>query len=160
MRCTLLFACFILAACSQERQSRVDTLRSAPVETTADYSSRTVAPEADVREPIATRSVSAAPSAGTHENPPTNSAALSVAPSAAAAPEVSDQEITQQLIANSIARYPGSCPCPYNTDRAGRRCGGRSAYSRPGGYAPICFESDVTAEMIQNQRRKQVTALR
>jgi hypothetical protein len=50
MRCTLLFACFILAACSQERQSRVDTLRSAPVETTADYSSRTVAPEADVRD--------------------------------------------------------------------------------------------------------------
>jgi hypothetical protein len=160
MRWTLLFACFILAACSQERQSRVDTLRSAPVETTADYSSRTVAPEADVREPIATRSVSAAPSAATHENPPTNSAAPLVAPSAAEAPEISDQEIAQQLIANSTARYPGSCPCPYNTDRAGRRCGGRSAYSRPGGYAPLCYENNITALMIQDYRRKLVTASR
>lgn len=48
------------------------------------------------------------------------------------------------IIRQSIAAYPGSCPCPYNTDRAGRRCGGRSAWSKPGGYSPICYESDVT----------------
>lgn len=44
-----------------------------------------------------------------------------------------DREIKQELISNSIARYPGRCPCPYNTDRAGRSCGSRSAYARPGG---------------------------
>jgi hypothetical protein len=59
----------------------------------------------------------------------------------------SSRQITaarREIIRQSIASYPGSCPCPYNVDRAGRRCGERSAWSRPGGYAPICYESDVT----------------
>lgn len=49
----------------------------------------------------------------------------------------------QRAIRQSIAAYPGSCPCPYSTDRAGRRCGARSAYSRPGGARPLCYPSDV-----------------
>ena len=36
----------------------------------------------------------------------------------------------------------GSCECPYDEDSRGRSCGGRSAYSRPGGADPICYESD------------------
>ena len=48
------------------------------------------------------------------------------------------------MIRQSIATYPGSCPCPYSRDRAGRRCGGRSAWSKPGGYSPLCYESDIT----------------
>lgn len=52
------------------------------------------------------------------------------------------------LIRDSRLRYRGSCACPYDTDRAGRRCGGRSAYSRPGGASPLCYEHDVTPEMI------------
>lgn len=63
-----------------------------------------------------------------------------------------DAQIRQRLIRQSIASYPGSCPCPYSVDRAGRRCGGRSAYSRPGGYAPLCYPSDVTAEDIRRAR--------
>ena len=50
----------------------------------------------------------------------------------------------QDIIAQSIGGYAGSCPCPYFRDSAGRRCGKRSAWSRPGGYAPLCYESDVT----------------
>ncbi|MEP0983158.1 SH3 domain-containing protein [Leptolyngbya sp. AS-A5] len=34
----------------------------------------------------------------------------------------------------------GSCECPYDTDKRGRSCGGRSAYSRPGGAAPTCYK--------------------
>jgi len=64
----------------------------------------------------------------------------------------SDAQIRQRLIRQSIASYPGSCPCPYSVDRAGRRCGGRSAYSRPGGYAPLCYPSDVTPAMIRAVR--------
>lgn len=30
--------------------------------------------------------------------------------------------------------YTGNCPTPESIDAAGRRCGGRSAASRPGGY--------------------------
>ena len=36
----------------------------------------------------------------------------------------------------------GSCDCPYDTDRRGRSCGKRSAYSRPGGRSPICYVRD------------------
>ena len=53
----------------------------------------------------------------------------------------STAEITRAkktIIQQSIASYSGSCPCPYHRDRAGRRCGKRSAWSRPGGYSPLC----------------------
>lgn len=70
------------------------------------------------------------------------------------APALSLAVIAQRLIAESRAGYPGSCACPYDTDRGGRRCGARSAYSKPGGYAPICYESDVTAQMVEKYRRR------
>lgn len=54
------------------------------------------------------------------------------------------REARKAIIRQSIRSYPGSCPCPYNRDRAGRKCGGRSAWSRPGGYSPSCYASDVT----------------
>lgn len=65
-----------------------------------------------------------------------------------------DDEIRQKIIADSIAHYPGNCPCPYNTDRAGRACGRRSAYVRAGGYATVCYPQDVTQDMIQTYRKR------
>jgi hypothetical protein len=70
--------------------------------------------------------------------------------SAFAAP--SDAEIRQILIQQSLAGYPGPCPCPYNTMRNGHACGGRSAYSKPGGYEPLCYEKDVTDAMVAQYR--------
>jgi hypothetical protein len=69
--------------------------------------------------------------------------------------ELSDANIRNLLIRQSIAAYPGNCPCPYNLDRAGRRCGARSAYSKPGGYQPLCYPHDVTDEMIARFRQRQ-----
>jgi cell division protein FtsN len=63
-------------------------------------------------------------------------------------PEVDRDAIIQKIIERSIQNYSGNCPCPYNTMRNGRRCGGGSAYSKPGGRSPICFPSDVTEAMI------------
>lgn len=57
--------------------------------------------------------------------------------------------VRSKIIEQSIDSYPGNCPCPYNTDRAGRRCGGRSAWSRGGGYAPKCYPGDVTKADIE-----------
>ena len=59
-----------------------------------------------------------------------------------------DAAIKQILIQESIARYPGNCPCPYSVDRAGRRCGKRSAYSRLGGASPLCYPSDITDDKV------------
>ena len=65
-----------------------------------------------------------------------------------------DDEIRRILIARSISGYFGSCPCPYNLDRGGRRCGGRSAYSRPGGASPRCYPSDITAAELSAWRER------
>lgn len=69
------------------------------------------------------------------------------------AQRLSEAEVKQQIIQESIDAYPGNCPCPYNRASNGSRCGRRSAYSRGGGYAPICFEEDVTQKMVQDWRR-------
>jgi hypothetical protein len=63
-----------------------------------------------------------------------------------------DSQIKEQIVQLSIASYAGSCPCPFNRDRAGRSCGRRSAYSRPGGAAPLCYAEDVTAKMVADFR--------
>ena len=49
------------------------------------------------------------------------------------------------LIQRSRSNYSGNCACPYDTDRAGRSCGKRSAYSRAGGASVLCYASDVAA---------------
>lgn len=67
-------------------------------------------------------------------------------------PALSAAEIRKRLIADSIASYPGPCACPYQSARNGSSCGRRAAYMRPGGYAPLCFAKDVSADMIEEYR--------
>lgn len=85
-------------------------------------------------------------------------AALIVASAGAAmARSVTDAEVKQEIINASIARYLASgrpCACPYNVARNGSSCGGRSAYSRPGGAAPLCYPKDVTDGMVADWRRE------
>lgn len=50
------------------------------------------------------------------------------------------------------------CACPDDRMRNGRACGGRSAYSRPGGAAPLCYPTDVTPAMIEAYRRTATAA--
>ena len=59
-----------------------------------------------------------------------------------------DSQIKQMIIQQSINSYPGRCPCPYHAASNGSRCGGRSAYSRSGGYSIICYEEDVDNAMV------------
>ncbi len=66
---------------------------------------------------------------------------------------LSDAEIRRALIRQSIAAYPGPCPCPYNVMRNGKPCGSASAYSKPGGRSPLCYERDVTEAMVREARR-------
>ena len=68
--------------------------------------------------------------------------------------QMSDSQIKKQVISESIASYPGNCPCPYSVARNGSNCGARSAYSKPGGYDPICYPRDVTPSMVQDYKRR------
>ena len=70
---------------------------------------------------------------------------------------VSDEVVRQAIIDNSIDRYSGGCPCPYNVDRGGLSCGGRSAYSRPGGAAPYCYPSDIPDAVVASFRQDLAT---
>ena len=65
-----------------------------------------------------------------------------------AQPAYNRSEVVQAIIRASWAGYPGPCPCPYNTMKGGRQCGNRSAYTKPGGYSPLCYPNDVTEAMI------------
>lgn len=64
----------------------------------------------------------------------------------------SDSDIRKAMIQESIQAYPGKCPCPYNRANNGSSCGKRSAWSRAGGYSPLCYESEITDEMIRQFR--------
>jgi len=49
------------------------------------------------------------------------------------------------------------CACPDDRARNGSGCGGRSAYSRPGGAAPLCYPGDVSVAMIESYRQRQAS---
>jgi len=65
---------------------------------------------------------------------------------------VTDAEIRKAMIAESIANYPGNCPCPYNKASNGSSCGRRSAWNRAGGESPLCYPSDISAAMVAGYR--------
>ena len=66
---------------------------------------------------------------------------------------LTDAQIRAVIIRQSIASYPGTCACPHNVARNGSSCGRRSAYSRGGGYAPMCYASDVSDAAVSAYRR-------
>ena len=67
---------------------------------------------------------------------------------------ITDEEIKKLIIQQSISSYPGPCACPYSATSRGHRCGGRSAYSKPGGYSPICYGEQITESMIKEFNKK------
>jgi len=71
---------------------------------------------------------------------------------------VSDAQVKQAIIDESIAAYPGTCACPFNSARNGSSCGGRSAWSKAGGYSPICYKKEVTEDMVKQWRESHSTS--
>jgi hypothetical protein len=65
--------------------------------------------------------------------------------------------IIVQASRNDYYRTGHPCACPDDRERNGSACGGRSAYSRPGGAAPLCYPGDVSAAMIQSYRQRQAS---
>ncbi len=65
---------------------------------------------------------------------------------------ITEGELANLMIKNSIAGYTGNCPCPYNVDARGASCGRRSAWSRSGGAQPKCYTSDFTVGDVMRAR--------
>ena len=72
----------------------------------------------------------------------------------AGAADPSDTAVRELIVHESIAAYPGACPCPDSHDARGKACGGRSAWSRDGGRKPICYVHEVTDEQIEKWRAR------
>ena len=62
----------------------------------------------------------------------------------------------EQVIQDSISQYPGKCPCPYSIMSNGKKCGKRSAYSKPGGYEPLCYVSDILKKKNSENVQKKI----
>jgi len=71
-----------------------------------------------------------------------------------ASKQPSNSAIKQLLIKRSIRNYPRNCPCPYSRDKSGGKCGKRSAWHKPGGHSPLCYESDITTDIVKNYRKE------
>jgi hypothetical protein len=68
---------------------------------------------------------------------------------------ITEDQVRDAIIQESRNLYYAighPCACPYDHARNGSMCGGRSAYSRPGGYEPKCYPSDVTSADIAAYR--------
>lgn len=64
-------------------------------------------------------------------------------------PEDNLKQVKLRMIEDSINSYSGNCPCPYNIMVNGRICGVNSAYSKPGGRSPLCYETNITDEQAR-----------
>ena len=81
-------------------------------------------------------------------------ALLALTASALALDRQSDADVASAIIRECAAIYHASrpCACPEDLARNGSRCGGRSAYVRPGGATPRCYPRDVSAREIADYR--------
>lgn len=72
---------------------------------------------------------------------------------------LADAATIAAIIAASVAAYKAMgrpCACPDDRANNGSACGGRSAWSRPGGAKPLCFASDVTPQIVSDYIAKGV----
>jgi hypothetical protein len=95
----------------------------------------------------------------------TPTSATAVSPDTSARPEnrrkveavLTTAAIAAIIVQTSRDQYHAGgrpCACPDDSMRNGRACGGRSAYSRPGGAAPLCYPSDVSAAMVESYKQR------
>lgn len=78
--------------------------------------------------------------------------AIAIVALASIAATPTDDQIRDQMIRESIASYPRSCPCPYSRDDERHKCGERSAYSLAHGASPLCYRKNVSPQMIEQYR--------
>ena len=81
----------------------------------------------------------------------------SALPAGAFTEKLTDEQIVAQIIQASRAAYYATghpCACPEDLARNGTRCGGRSAWSCPGGAAPKCYPKDLSPAEINAYRTR------
>ena len=59
---------------------------------------------------------------------------------------ISSVEIKQLIMAQSISKYTGECPCPFSIDSKGLRCGKRSEYQRSSKDNLYCYPKKMVEQ--------------
>lgn len=106
---------------------------------------------------VSARRISLSQPAGSDANEPAEEKPeIEKKPPRSARKLLTDAAIVALLIKASLAEYHSHapCACPYDHDRRGRSCGARSAWSRPGGYSPLCYPKDVSKAAIAAYRER------
>ena len=67
---------------------------------------------------------------------------------------LTDAQIRELIVVQSTEQYAGACAGPYSLTADGRTCGKRSAYSRSGGSALLCYARDVSNKMVHQYRNR------
>lgn len=70
--------------------------------------------------------------------------------------DISKRELARDIIAKSIASYPGKCACPYHIISNGKKCDNKSSYSNSEDYKPLCYLSNINNEMIDLKYNKKL----
>jgi hypothetical protein len=68
--------------------------------------------------------------------------------------DMTDEQVREVFVRESVASYSGQCPCPYSNDAKGDPCGARSAWSKSGGKKLICFTHEVSDQQVREFRQR------
>jgi hypothetical protein len=71
----------------------------------------------------------------------------------ASALALTDGQVRDLMIKDSIKSYSGACPCPYSFTAEGLRCGTQSAWSKKHG-TPSCYRQDIDDPAVADYRKK------
>lgn len=67
---------------------------------------------------------------------------------------LSDDQVSQRIIDDSVASYPGTCACPSIPPGTAARAVAVVHGAKAGGYSPICYKKEVTKEMVKAWRQE------
>src|SRR5438552_8920417 len=126
------------------------TSPAAPVATSAPPPSSSNTPNAPARASLPDKPASAGP-----DSKPTRTETKGKVEAALTAAAIA--AIIVQASRDQYHATGRPCACPDDTARNCSSCGGRSAYSRPGGASPLCYPSDVSAAVIELYRQRQAS---
>ena len=59
---------------------------------------------------------------------------------------MTQDDLRDLLLDNSVASYPGYCPCPYSRNVDGFECGVEAAYYKPGGFRIKCYPQNLKGQ--------------
>ena len=65
-----------------------------------------------------------------------------------------NKKINQLFIGAALATMAPAVNAAQTPAWNGSSCGGRSAWSKAGGYSPICYKKEVTKEMVKAWRQE------